>query len=666
MVAASIGTPSPARSQIREDADTARASRPPLRSRTDTTGTDSLFRLFVPPRFGTLDPALDSTLFIPRSDFPWLDHRSVADLLQYRPGFVLHDQTSIGQYTSPTIDGVDWRGIAFLWNGRPLTDPATGIFNPSMAAPGTLERIEVITGPRAFLYGMNAAGAAVNLVTRNYNSNRPYTKIEYSESGYGYAQSEGTYAQNVTRRMNVTAGFQFQGTDGRFLNSFHEAWNIWGKIRYGLSERLTVTLSDYFSSTNTGLNGGVDPALSRLAFDPIQATVVNPDSYEKITRHDLDLTAVGSFLPDSAGITTLTLYSSFDLREYRDEEGSPTLNGRTVQLTNGVVLRSDHRSSWMGAHFTQTLALPLNNFLLGADAELLQVIGSPNIGRRRRMVGSIWAKDEIDVGPALRLAVYGRADDDLGLSRPGIGADARLALHSSLSLFGGLSVSSRVPNFVESYWTDSTVSRNGELRAERHTVGEAGLEWTPGERTSIRLTLSHRRISDAILILPLNQVSIFPSMLFTNGGTVNITDADLSVSLHVWHLQLEGTGTFFLDRTGGTAAGDLPRLWLYGGFYIRDEFFNGSLDIKAGVRGWYRSANRGMLFNPEVLAYVPNNTTAGLGQASTVDFVLEAHLGDASIHLIWENLPSISYYATPYFPGLDREVRFGVAWEFWN
>ena len=73
-----------------------------------------------------------------------------------------------------------------------------------------------------------------------------------------------------------------------------------------------------------------------------------------------------------------------------------------------------------------------------------------------------------------------------------------------------------------------------------------------------------------------------------------------------------------------------------------------------------------MLFNPEVLAYVPNNTTAGLGQASTVDFVLEAHLGDASIHLIWENLPSISYYATPYFPGLDREVRFGVAWEFWN
>ncbi len=144
-----------------------------------------------------------------------------------------------------------------------------------------------------------------------------------------------------------------------------------------------------------------------------------------------------------------------------------------------------------------------------------------------------------------------------------------------------------------------------------------------------------------------------------------MSSADLSLSLHFWHLLLEGTGTYFLDRSGGTLPDDLPRLWLYGGIYLRDEFFHGSLDIKAGFRGWYRSAHRGSLFNPEVMAYVPN-TGSRLGQASTVDFVLNAHLGDAYIHLIWENLPNIRYYASPYFPGLDREVRFGVAWEFWN
>ncbi len=319
----------------------------------------------------------------------------------------------------------------------------------------------------------------------------------------------------------------------------------------------------------------------------------------------------------------------------------------------------------MGAHLSQSLALPLNQLLFGLDAELLQVEGSPNIGRRRRMTASAWAKDEITLGKVLTLAVYGRADGYLGQSHPGVGADARLTLAPPLALFGGLSVSSRVPNFTELYWTDSTVTRRGDITAERHFVTEAGLDWSPGERSQIQVKLTHRTVTDPILILPVDRFSVFPSLEFANGDREQLTSADLFLSFRFWHLLLEGTGTYFLDRSGGTVPDDLPRVWLYGGIYVRDDFFHGSLDIKAGFRGWYRSAHKGSLFNPEVVAYVPN-TGAPLGQASTVDFVLNAHLGDAYIHLIWENLPNIRYYTTPDFPGLDREVRFGVAWEFWN
>ncbi|HEX9006334.1 MAG TPA: putative porin [Bacteroidota bacterium] len=671
LLAATFSIALSARSQVGGGTRPARDSAV-VHPRVDTThaGADSLFRLFLPPRSGALDPALDSTSLITRPELPWLDHRSLAGVLEYRPGVILRDQASIGQYTAPTIDGIDWRSIAVLWNGRPFSDPASGLFNPSLASTDYLERIELVTGPRAFLYGLNAAGGAVNLVTRNYNSNRPYTRFKYSESGYGYAQSDGTFAQNITRRMNVTAGFQFQGTDGRYLNSAHEQWNIRGKLRYGLTENLTLLLSEYFSSTNTDLSGGIDPAASLEPFNPGAATVVNPDAYEKITRHDLDLSFIGSFLPDTASVTTLTLYSSFNLREYRDEENRRATNDITGRFPsrrspNGVFILSDHRSSWMGAHLTQALALPLNQFLFGLDAELLQVEGSPNIGRRRRVTASAWAKDEISLGNVVRLAVYGRTDSYLGQSRPGVGADARLTLAPRLSLFGGLSISSRVPNFTELYWADSTVTRRGDITAERHFVTEAGLRWSPGEGSQIELTLTHRTITDPILIVPYDRSSIFPALEFANGDREQLTSAALGLSLRFWHLLLEGTGTCFLDRSGGTLPDDLPRVWLYGGIYLRDDFFHGSLDIKAGVRGWYRSTHKGSLFNPEVLAYVPN-TGPPLGQASTVDFVLNAHLGDADIHLIWENLPNIQYYATPYFPGLDREVRFGVAWEFWN
>jgi hypothetical protein len=150
-----------------------------------------------------------------------------------------------------------------------------------------------------------------------------------------------------------------------------------------------------------------------------------------------------------------------------------------------------------------------------------------------------------------------------------------------------------------------------------------------------------------------------------NGSDESRNVLDLGVSWKFWILLAEGDGTFFLNRSAGSASSTLPRLWLQGGLYVRHPFVDGHLDLKAGFRGWYRSAHQGSLLNPEVLAYVPNSGL-GLGQAGSVDFVLAAHLGDALFTLVWQNLPNIEYYSSPYYPGVDRTVRFGVRWDFLN
>jgi hypothetical protein len=168
-----------------------------------------------------------------------------------------------------------------------------------------------------------------------------------------------------------------------------------------------------------------------------------------------------------------------------------------------------------------------------------------------------------------------------------------------------------------------------------------------------------------VLVEPLDTPSIFPPLRFTTGGQIKIADLTLSFSYSVWRLLFEGNGSYFLSRSGGTVAEDLPQLRISGGVYFRDKLFKDELDLKAGFRGWYRTRYNGDLFNPQVLAYVPNSLYP-LGQAASVDFVLLFHLGDAQIHFIWENLPGISYYASPGYPGLDRVLRFGLSWDFWN
>ncbi|MEK9138544.1 MAG: TonB-dependent receptor plug domain-containing protein, partial [Bacteroidota bacterium] len=276
----------------------------------------------TPSLVGTYDQALGNDRMLTKEDLHWLDYRYLGHILESVPGTYLREQNSAGQYSQLNIRGSDWRSIAFTADGRPLNDAATGIFNLFHFTTEYADRIEIITGPRAFLYGLNSTGGAINLLTKNYNSNRPFSKLNYSETGYNYQYSDGTFSQNISRKVNFTFGFQHQSTDGRFLNSAHEAWNARIKVRYNWSRDFNIILSEYHTATQTQLNGGVDYAQSGLVagLDPLQSVLRNTDAYEKITRNDVDLSFVGTFLGDTTNVSMLTFYYSHNLREYRDEE----------------------------------------------------------------------------------------------------------------------------------------------------------------------------------------------------------------------------------------------------------------------------------------------------------------------------------------------------------
>ncbi|MEK7249164.1 MAG: putative porin, partial [Bacteroidota bacterium] len=263
----------------------------------DSTQVVDTTRMSTPSLVGTYDRSLDSTKFLTKEELNFLDYRYLGRILETIPGVFVRDQFSIGGYNQLNIRGVDWRGIAVTSNGRLLNEPASGIFNLFHFTTEYADRIEFITGPRAFLYGVNSTGGAVNLVTKNYNSNRALSKLNYTETSYNYQYSDGTFSQNISRKVNFTFGFQHQGTDGRYTSSAHEAWNMRVKLRYNLSKNFNIILSEYLTSTETQLNGGIDidkTGILELAFDRIQAVVVNPDAFEKISRHDVDLSLVGT------------------------------------------------------------------------------------------------------------------------------------------------------------------------------------------------------------------------------------------------------------------------------------------------------------------------------------------------------------------------------------
>jgi outer membrane receptor protein involved in Fe transport len=548
-----------------------------------------------------------------------------------------------------------------MLNGRPLNDPASGIYNPYHAQLEDYERVEVVTGPRAFLYGLNTAGATVNFVTRDFNSNKPYSKLIYAEGPYGFAHSDGTFSQNITRRMNISAGFQHLGTDGRYPSGTHDQWEIRGRLRYHLSERFALIVSENYLSTRTDLNGGVNLGATgtTLAFQPLQAVLVNPDSYEKLTRHDLDMSLVAALSEDSSAISRITLYYSDLLREYREGEAG---------LSPGsAFVHSDHRSDWLGARYSQSLNLPGVSWSVGGAVEGLRIKSSPNLGNRSGFHPSVWARAESRALYPLQVSVFGRAEKIYGNFGKGLGFDGRLALSPQFSIFAGVSVAQRLPNMLELFWSDSTVQRTSAPSPERHTKAEAGVEWQPWGESCFRFTCFQTNIEKPISLLPYGVGQFpFPGFSVVQGDRLTTKGVEAVLSAQIWYILLEGNSTIILQRNGdGVELSRYPRVRASGGIYLRGKFFSDHLDLKAGFRGQVVSSFSGDLFNAEALSYV-QNPGPGVSPFSRGDFLLTARIGDAYIHLVWENLLDSSLFATPFYPARDRGLRFGVAWEFLN
>jgi hypothetical protein len=616
-----------------------------------------------PPEWGSLGAVSDSTQVRAAGEIPWISRISFDDIARTNPGVWVRDQQSAGQYNSINAGGMDWRGVAVLRNGRLMNDPASGIYNPFHISMDDLAAAETITGPRAFVYGLNSNAAAVNLVPRSFFSSHPYTRIAYIQGPYEYSFSDGIYSQNILRALNLHVGFQQQTTAGRLPNSFHRAWNLRTRLTYQIADDLSLTLSEYYTGTKTHLNGGLKTPDSDASV-PVASAIVNTDSYEKLTRHDVDATLAARLIGDSTDITTLTLYYSNSLREYRDEElgSSP----------NGLLIVQDHRSSWMGAALQQLYSGGPQQLSLGAGLEVRQIEGSPTLGRRRDVIGYVRAVEEISFFEPLTLSLFGRYDHYLASDHLGAGADTRMALGEALTVFAGVSASKRLPTYTELFWTDASVSRTDGVGSESHLVGEAGFEYRPAPGSSVRLAYGIRDVRDPILLTGAGAANLdtlaghgalYPGFVISGGPSVTTHTLAASVAIQVWYVLVEGTAVWTLQQAAGSDLTIYPEIAARGGVFLRGKLFDDNLNLKAGIQGTYQSGASGSYFDQVTISYSENPGARATGGGSA-DFLLTAGIGDAIVYFTWENLLNTLWFPTPYFPVRDRGIRFGLSWEF--
>lgn len=177
----------------------------------------------------TVDSSLASVSVITREDIEASASNDVFDLLRALPGLDIVRGGGLGQQTSVFLRGTNSNHALVLVDGVRVAAVGTGGFAWEQLALGQIERIEVVRGPRAALWGSDALGGVIQIFTRRSDGVDAALSAgnhdTYGlETGVGQRGVRGGFGARIgylqARGTNSTApeGFGFDPDDDGFVN----------------------------------------------------------------------------------------------------------------------------------------------------------------------------------------------------------------------------------------------------------------------------------------------------------------------------------------------------------------------------------------------------------------------------------------------------------------
>jgi vitamin B12 transporter len=183
--------------------------------------------------------------------FKNLPVNSIDDLLRYVPGVEIQARGPMGSQSDIVLRGGTFQQVLVVVDGLRLNDPNTGHFSSYIPiVPSEIERIEVLKGASSAIYGSEAVGGVIHVITKTFAAKLPGQEdvsrtavnaaVVAGQNGLlnanaGIFTQKNKLALSAGLLSNNADGVQQRGTRGYFHNNtasvsanyaISDAWNI--------------------------------------------------------------------------------------------------------------------------------------------------------------------------------------------------------------------------------------------------------------------------------------------------------------------------------------------------------------------------------------------------------------------------------------------------------
>ena len=204
---------------------------------------------------------------------------AVSDILARTPGVAVSRNGGPGQTTSLFIRGAESAQTAVFIDGVKLNDPSAPAagFDFANLLVGDISRVEVLRGAQSVLYGSQAIGGVVNIVTAD--PTRPFEGDAQVEGGtydtlYAKAAAggrDGALIWRLAADSYTTAGISaFDRRLGGRETDGHQNTGVTGRLGYAFAPDLSVDLRAVYVDAKTHFDGFDTPSFS-FGDDPEKA-----------------------------------------------------------------------------------------------------------------------------------------------------------------------------------------------------------------------------------------------------------------------------------------------------------------------------------------------------------------------------------------------------------